>query len=105
MVSKNRYRSISEMLGEFRKRNYAAAISAGTNYRMFKEMTTRPGKFQGEKPYVPYFYEIGMNGFANEDDGGWSFDVKPEDVTIFPELRGKRKVKIDVSDNGFVFER
>lgn len=66
---------------------------------------TRPGKFEGEAPYVPYFWEAFLNGFADRDDGKvLGFDVRAEDKAIFPELKHRRTVKLYETDQGFVVE-
>jgi len=64
-----------------------------------------PGKFEGCAPYVPYFWDIGMNGFADVDDGPtWKFRVDDDDRALFPELKGRRWVSLYESDSGFVYE-
>jgi hypothetical protein len=63
-----------------------------------------PGKFEGEPRYVPYFYEVFMNGMADDDDGVvLTFRVTAEDRKMFPELRGVRNVYLEESDQGFVY--
>jgi hypothetical protein len=65
----------------------------------------RPGKFEGEMLYVPYFWDVYLNGFADRDDGKvLGFDILPEDKAIFPELKKRRTVKLVETDNGFVCE-
>lgn len=65
----------------------------------------RPGKFEGEMLYVPYFWVAYLNGMADRDDGRTlGFDVTPEDKLMFPELRGRRTVKLRVREDGFVIE-
>lgn len=64
-----------------------------------------PGKFEGEAIYVPYFWEIFLNGCADRDDGKvLGFDVSPEDKKEFPELKKRRTVKLYQRDDGFVCE-
>jgi hypothetical protein len=64
-----------------------------------------PGKFEGEMVYVPYFYDMVMNGFSDESGEGWdAFQISAEDAQMFPELKddvGKYMV-IEYSDQGFV---
>lgn len=65
----------------------------------------RPGKFEGEAPYVPYFWEVGMDGMADDDDGEiLKFVVTEEDRQMFPELRGRKRVRLRETDQGFVVE-
>jgi hypothetical protein len=62
-----------------------------------------PGKFEGEMYYVPYFYDVGMNGFADEDNGSdWLFELGEEDFKKFPELKGHKNIIITSSDQGFI---
>jgi hypothetical protein len=62
-----------------------------------------PGKFEGEMLYVPFYWDIAMNGFANEDDGEvFTFLIEPEDKAIFPELNDRRSLRLYESDLGFV---
>lgn len=71
----------------------------------WKEETKHPGKFEGEPPYVPYFWDAFLNGLQDSDDGKiLVFNVTAEDKAIFPELRRRRAVKLMQSDQGFVME-
>jgi len=50
-----------------------------------------PGKFEGEMLYVPYFWEMVMNGFSSpsydEDNCLYNeLDITKEDREKFPEL-------------------
>ena len=66
---------------------------------------TSPGKFEGEMLYVPYFWDAFMNGLADRDDGEiLGFDVMLEDRQQFPELKGRRTVRLHQRDDGFVVE-
>lgn len=61
------------------------------------------GKFQGEMCYVPYFWDIGMNGFADEDvENVWFFIISDEDRELFPDLGNAYGIALDESDTGFV---
>ncbi len=65
----------------------------------------RPGKFEGERPYVPYFWEIYLDGLAERDhDGILTFHVLVEDREMFPELKRRRTVALRETDQGFVVE-
>jgi len=62
-----------------------------------------PGKFEAEMYWVPYYWDIGMNGFADEDDGtNWLFRLDAEDYKKFPELKGHKNIIISSSEQGFV---
>lgn len=64
-----------------------------------------PGKFEGCHIYVPYFWEIGMNGLADRDNGQvYGFDITAEDKAIWPELNHRRTIKLFESEIGFVYE-
>ena len=64
-----------------------------------------PGKFEGERRYVPYFWSVYLNGFADEDDGDvLTFVVTWADVDMFPELHGRREIRLREDGNGFVSE-
>jgi hypothetical protein len=74
------------------------------------------GKFEGEAIYVPYFWELYLNGMDDsweacisgmddEDDGTIKrFNVSPEDRQEFPELKQRRTIRLIQRDDGFVCE-
>jgi hypothetical protein len=71
----------------------------------YEDIVRRPGKFEGEQAYVPYFWELGCSGFADEDvDGVWVFNVSTEDKENFPELKKRKRVKLYEREDGFVIE-
>lgn len=64
-----------------------------------------PGKFEGEAPYVPYFYDAFLDGGADSDNGDvLGFRVSAADRAVFPELRGRQWVRIRERSDGFVVE-
>lgn len=64
-----------------------------------------PGQFEGEAIYVPYFWEAYLNGMADRYDGEiLGFDLTPDDKAEFPELKGRRTVRLYQRDDGFVCE-
>jgi len=66
---------------------------------------TNPGMFKGEGLYVPHFWEVYLDGFADRDDGKvLGFDVTAEDKAEFPELEGRRTLKLVQRDDGLVCE-
>lgn len=68
-------------------------------------MVSRLGKFQGEAPYVPYFWEAYLDGMADRNDGDTlGFDVTVEDKRLFPELKHRRTVNLHETNDGFVVE-
>lgn len=75
------------------------------SYRVEGGIIRSPGKFEGEAVYVPHFWKIGLEGFADRDDGKvWGFDLTDEDKAEFPELKGRRTIKLLERDDGFVVE-
>lgn len=76
-----------------------------TEYRTAAGRITSPGKFEGEHIYVPYYWEAYLNGCADRDNGTiLGFDVTADDRREFPELKGKRTVRLYQHDDGFVCE-
>jgi hypothetical protein len=76
-----------------------------TEYKTAAGRIISPGKFEGEMVYVPYFWEAYLNGCADRDDGRvLGFDVTAEDKAMFPELKGRRTVRLMERDDGFVVQ-
>ncbi len=75
-------------------------------YNVIDGIIRRLGKFEGNAVYVPHFWDIAINGFADNRDGSlYSFDVKDGDRAMFPELNGRRTVKLlEIDVDGFVLE-
>lgn len=74
-------------------------------YKIVNGRIASPGKFEGEMIYVPFFWEAFLNGRADRDDGTvLGFDVTAEDKAEFPELKGRRSVRLVERDDGFVCE-
>ena len=74
-------------------------------YKVVNGRIVSPGKFEGEMIYVPHFWEIFLDGFADRDNGNvLGFDVSAEDKKEFPELRKRRTVKLYERSDGFVCE-
>lgn len=74
-------------------------------YRVENGIIRSPGKFEGEPIYVPYFWDMYLIGFSDEDDGDViTFHVCSDDVTEFPELAGRDSVRLYQRDDGFVCE-
>lgn len=75
-----------------------------------EELVKGPGKFEGCARYVPYFYELMLEGAYDDDDWDTNdnvtywFIVNEEDVAIFPELTLNDRIGIFTDDNGFVKE-
>lgn len=72
---------------------------------MYEEIVKGPGKFEGEARYVPYYWDVFLQGYADGDDGQTlTFDVTDKDVERFPELSGRKQVQIFERSDGFVCE-
>ena len=69
----------------------------------FAEEVKRPGKYQGEEPYVPYFDQFDGEDGLSEDGVRW-WRVEEEDVALFPQLRGRERVALCTTNDGFVVE-
>ena len=65
-----------------------------------------PGKFEGEMLYIPYFYDISLNGFFNPNRNEiFSIPIEKEDREQFPEIpKHKRRIRFYERDDGFVCE-
>lgn len=65
-----------------------------------------PGKFEGEMVYLPFFWEMFLDGAADNDDGKViSIKIEPKDREMFPELGTRQKrVRFYETDQGFVTE-
>lgn len=65
---------------------------------------TDPGRFEGEPIYVPYFWELSMDGMADWDDGhAFGFRLTPEDRAQWPELpKRRRTINLWQRDDGLV---
>ena len=75
------------------------------NYRIEHGIIKTPGQFEGEMLYVPYFWDAYLNGMADRDDGKTlGFDLTKEDKDMFPELKGRRTIKLYQRTDGFVVE-
>ena len=63
------------------------------------------GRFEAEQRYVPYFWSFYLDGCADRDDGRTlGFDISAEERALFPELKGRRSLRLYQDDNGFIRE-
>jgi hypothetical protein len=70
-----------------------------------REACRHPGKFQGCAPYVAFYWDAYLDGGADRDDGDTlGFNVTAADRVLFPELRGRRAVRLRETSDGFVVE-
>lgn len=86
--------------------NYAGVCwSCHAEYTVYPEtpIIRNPGKFEGCCRYVPYYWEVYLNGYADRDNGRiLGFDISADDKAIFPELKRRQTVKLVETDQGFV---
>ena len=71
-----------------------------------KGRITTPGRFLGERLYVPYLFGLWQRGFGAEDavDGVLRIKILPEYCKPFPELVGKKEVVLMLCENLSVTE-
>lgn len=67
-----------------------------------------PGKFEGEMLYVPYFWDMALQGFSNmefddEDNRTDAFTINADDRALFPELGDAARIELFESEQGFVY--
>lgn len=74
-------------------------------YKIQNGIIMSPGKFEGEPIYAPYFWDLVMDGGADEtEDDGDIFRISAEDRREFPEIdRDTTTIRIWEDGNGFVY--
>ena len=73
----------------------------------YEAMVKGPGKFEGEPPWTPYFYDAYLNGdgeLSGCEEWNWvsSFDITDEDRAIFPELETHSRFSFYETTEGFI---
>jgi hypothetical protein len=64
---------------------------------------TQPGKFEGEPVWVPSFWEAGLSGLSDDDDGEYyGFMLTDQDRKDWPMLAGFTRVALREDSSGFV---
>jgi hypothetical protein len=70
---------------------------------------TSPGKFEGEPIFAPHFWDCGLSGFSDSDNGSvFTFKITKADSehTEFPELKKwlgrSRSLRLREDSQGFV---
>jgi hypothetical protein len=91
--------------------NPASEIRANTerNYEVHDGIIRSPGKFEGEAIYVPYLWNLSLEGGADNErefSGGYwcEFKLTPTDTSDWPELEGRDIVRLVENHDGFVYE-
>ena len=74
-----------------------------SDYHNDGQRITQPGKFEGEPLWVPEFWQAGLEGFADDDDGEYyGFTLSDSDREKWPELAGCTRVALREDSQGFV---
>jgi len=77
-----------------------------SEYTVKDGIIKNPGKFEGEPAYVPYFWDMVLDGQGSEDDQGNSYiEFDAEDVKTFPDLEGFDCIALRENNDGFVFHQ
>jgi hypothetical protein len=72
-----------------------------TDYRKYN---MEPEKFEGLPAYVVVFWELALEGLADEVDGTvFKFNITPEVSILYPELKAGMRLLLTESTDGFVF--
>lgn len=62
------------------------------------------GKFEGCMYYMPYFWDMFLNGgYDSIDDDYIYFNLNDDDKKMFPELEEYQQLVIYENENGFVY--
>lgn len=67
-----------------------------------------PGKFEGQKVYAPYYWELTLEGGSDElvtdkfNRIHYIFNLDSSDVEMWPELSKAKQLRVHESDLGFV---
>lgn len=81
------------------------------DYKIEQGRIVSPGKFEGEPIFAPYFWELGLEGFSDFDNGkvyGFRLALNGQDKSnpFLPELKQwlgrKRSLKLWEDSQGFV---
>ena len=70
---------------------------------------TQPGKFESEPIFAPYFWNLALEGFADEDtNDGFAWRLDASDFALWPELRTQGfsvgdELHLRESEQGFVY--
>jgi hypothetical protein len=73
--------------------------------KRYEEEIKRPGRFEGEQRYIPYFWDMFLEGLADEDTGRvLTFYVNDDEKETFPELMNRDTVRLLQREDGFIME-
>ena len=82
----------------------AFATQIRTEYQIEHGIIRNPGKFEGEAEYMPFFYDVYLNGCADDNGHVLSVLVEPADKIAWPQLKRRQRVRFVITDQGFVTE-
>jgi hypothetical protein len=69
-------------------------------------MIDRPGKFQDEPDYVPYFWDRAVKGLSGSiEDRVFTMTITEDDVKLYPELIAGQRLLLGESSDGFVYSK
>lgn len=78
-------------------------------YKVDNGVICSPGKFEGEPVFAPHYWHLGLDGFADSDDGEafvFKFKNNGPDFALWPELKEwlgcKRTLRLREDCQGFV---
>ena len=81
------------------------ACQLADEYEVKDLIIVSSGKFCGEGRYLPYFYELSLDGQDHlNGKGEISVPVTKEDRLIYPELKYRKRIKFVEHESGFVKE-
>lgn len=79
------------------------------DYNVSHGRITSPGKFEGEPIFAPYYWNMALEGFSDDDNGtvfAFKFKTGSDDFTLWPELKQwlgrSRTLRLSESEQGFV---
>lgn len=72
-------------------------------FKVVGRRITNPGKFGGEREWVPYYYDLWNEGLADsEAEGVALFYLGESDWELWPDLMDEENLVLTEDENGFV---
>ena len=103
-LGKVKKRNITKETLRLRKIGYQVMMDS--ILQIDKEKTIiSPGKFEGEKYYVPYYYDLYLDGAYDEitEAKEIMFKIDQDDKEMFPELLHVDSLYLFQDDQGFIY--
>jgi len=85
--------------------NMEKFLSTISGYKIDRDygIISTPGKFKGEMYFVPYFWDMALEGDFDEDTGEiFTFHITPSDRAFIPDLKGAKKIELYEDGQGFI---